>query len=73
VNLYDVLRRLVEARPFQEHERAESLRLIDEAQRMHVFGTVGGELNEGHTHDWVKLSPAWRRCQICSLEEGIPQ
>lgn len=72
MTLYDVLRRLVEARPFQDHERLEALKLLDELQALNVLGTVAGQVREGHDHRWVQLSPAWRRCSICSLEEAIP-
>ena len=71
VNIYDVLRRVVEGRPFQEHEKREALELLDDMERLNVLGTVARQLNEGHEHEWVKQTPNWRRCSVCSLEEAI--
>jgi hypothetical protein len=71
MTVYDVLRRLVEARPFQDHERIEALRLLDELQALNIFGTVAGQVKEGHDHEWVALSSSWRRCKVCSLEGPI--
>jgi hypothetical protein len=69
MTIYDVLRRIVEARPFQDHERQEVLTLLDELERVNAFGTMARQLAEGHEHQWVPLSSAWQRCQICMLEE----
>lgn len=71
MTIYDVLRRIVEARPFADHERIEALRLLGQLERLNVLGTVAGQVSEGHEHEWVSLSSAWRRCQVCSLEEPI--
>jgi hypothetical protein len=71
VTIYDVLRRIIQARPFQDYERVEALELLDELEALNVFGTVARETSEGHAHRWVNLSPAWRRCQVCSLEEPM--
>lgn len=71
MTIYDVLVRLVEARPFQDFERAEALELLKDAERLNVFGTLAKQMNEGHEHDWLKLSANWRKCKVCSLEEPI--
>jgi hypothetical protein len=71
MTIYDVLRRIIEARPFADHERIEALRLLDELEKLNVFGTLAGQLKEGHEHQWVNLSSSWRRCRLCSLEEPV--
>lgn len=71
MTIYDVFRRIIEGRPFQDHERLEALTLLDELEKLNVFGTVAKQVKEGHDHQWVKLSSAWQRCQICSLEGPV--
>lgn len=71
MSIYDVLRRIIEGRPFQEHEKREALVLLGDLEKLNVFGTVAKQTTEGHTHQWVNLSSSWRRCQVCSLEEPI--
>ena len=77
MNIYDVFRRLVEARPFQDFERQEALRLLDELEKMNVLGTVARQTTEGHEHQWVPLNPFGRagtgieRCTVCSQERRL--
>ena len=77
MTIYDVFRRMIEARPFQDFERQEALKLLDELERMNAFGTVARQAVEGHEHEWLPLNPGGRlgagikRCKICSLEERI--
>lgn len=70
VNIYDAWRRVFEGRPFQEHEKREVLALVDDMERVNALGTLTGQLNEGHEHQWVALSTHWRRCTVCQLEEA---
>jgi len=81
VNLYDVFRRLVEARPFQDFERAEALKLLTEAEQMNVFGSVAAGLVESHEHQWADLYrgnlrgvPGRQRCTVpgCMVEREVP-
>ena len=75
VNIYDVLRRMIEARPFQDYERAEALKILDELQGANAFGTVARLTDEGHEHDWYDVNrnsytgKALRRCRVCTVEE----
>ena len=75
MNIYDVLRRMVEARPFQDYERVEALKMLDELQQANAFGTVARLTDEGHEHDWFLLDSnvrgkSLRRCRICQIEEA---
>jgi hypothetical protein len=80
VNIYDVFRRLIEARPFQDFERTEALHLLDELEQMNVLGTVARQTTEGHEHDWIPVNGYYgragflgvrERCRICSLEREV--
>ena len=72
MNIYDVLRKLVEARPWQEYERQEALTIISEAERMGVFGTTAVNIREDHEHDWAPIPWTKRkRCKVCSTEEEM--
>lgn len=46
MNIYDVLRKLVEARPWQDSERADALKLIGDLEQMQVFGYIAGSTTE---------------------------
>jgi len=72
VNIYDVFRRIIEARAFQDHERVEALHLLDELEALNVLGTTAKRTTEGHDHDWIGWRYGWRRCQICGREEPSP-
>lgn len=47
MTIYDVIRRMVEARPFQPHEQAEALDLLDDMEKMNVWGTTARQLDVG--------------------------
>ena len=53
MNIYDVLRRLVEARAFQDHERTEALELLTDLERLNVLGTTAKSTDVGHEHEWI--------------------
>lgn len=67
MDIYDILRRLVEARPFQYHEQLESIEVIEEMRSLNAFGTLSKAIREEHEHDWVPTNGRYR-CQICTEE-----
>lgn len=69
MDIYDVLRKLVEARGFQPHEQAEAIDIIEENRRLRAFGTTASQVREEHEHDWIHQGNGRSRCRICSLEE----
>ncbi len=82
MNIYDVFRRMIEGRAFQDHERVEALKLLDELEELNVLGTLAGGTEVGHQHHWVDMATPYsagfgragmtgarKRCTICSLEE----
>ena len=68
MNIYDVLRKLVEARQWQAHEQVEAIEIIEECRRLGVFGTAAGQIAEEHEHEWVRISAYRQRCMICTIE-----
>lgn len=73
MDIYDILRRLVEARPFQQHEQQESIEVIEELRKLNVFGTMAKQVREDHEHQWVPMNYPYgnsrhQRCLICMME-----
>ena len=71
MDIYDILRRLVEARPFQQHEQQESIEVIEELRSLNVFGTLSKITKVEHEHDDVAIGPNRVRCRICTEERDI--
>ena len=71
MNIYDVLRRLVEARQFQDYERVEAITLIGDLEQANVLGTMARLIREEHEHDWYNLNSRRRKCRLCPTEEDI--
>lgn len=70
MDIYDVLRKLVEARGFQQYEQAEALTVIEDCRRLNVFGTTAKQARQDHEHDWIQWGPARWRCSICGQESN---
>lgn len=68
MDIYDVLQRIVEARPFQDYERAEALKIIEQLRSVNAFGTMAKLVREDHEHDWI-AGFGRMRCSVCSLEQ----
>lgn len=67
MNIYDVLRKLVEARPWADAERTEALELLSELEGMNALGTLSGKLDKrDHDHErggaWF---PQSMQCHVC--------
>lgn len=72
MNIYDVLRKLIEARPWQDYERAEALDIIKECEHLGVFGTTARNVTEQHEHDWYPVPYTRRkRCRVCTVEQEM--
>ena len=74
MDIYDILRRLVEARPFQQHEQEESIKVIEELRAVNAFGSMAARVREDHEHQWVPMNYPYgnsrhQRCLICMIEE----
>lgn len=70
MDIYDVLRKLVEARGFQAHEQAEAIDIIEDCRRLNVFGTLSKSIIEEHEHDWIPWPTGRLRCQVCGEERN---
>lgn len=70
MNIYDVLRKIVEARQWSDYEQIEAIEVIEECRRLGVFGTAAGQIAEEHEHDWIKMFPSGHRerCRVCMTE-----
>ena len=67
MNLYDVLRKLVEARQWTDEERASALRLLSELEQVNALGTMTGSLAEAGHQCVAKGSwfPESVQCGVC--------
>ena len=69
MNIYDVLRKLVDARPWADVERAEALDLLNELEQVNALGTLTGKLDKrDHEHEragaWFPQSMKCAQCGI---------
>jgi len=67
VNVYELLRKLVEARPWSDAERSDALKLLTDMEHMSVLGTMAGQLRE-QNHECIPVDvwfPGSRQCKIC--------
>ena len=69
MNIYDVLRKLVDARPWADAERTEALDLLNELEQVNALGTLTGKLDKrDHEHEragaWFPLSMKCAQCGI---------
>lgn len=69
MNIYDVLRKLVDARPWADLERTEALDLLNELEQVNALGTLSGKLDKrDHDHEragaWFPESMKCRECGI---------
>jgi hypothetical protein len=73
VNIYDVLYRMVEARPFQDFERETALKIIRDMERLNVLGTTAHTL-ELSTHECRQgeFYPASTHCLLCGAAMPVP-
>ena len=67
MNVYDLLRKLVEARPWSDQERIDAVRLITDMETMSVLGTMAGSMRE-QDHQCEPIDawfPGSRQCKMC--------
>ena len=74
MNIYDVLRKLVDARPWADLERAEALDLLNELETVNALGTLSGRLDKrDHEHEragaWF---PESMKCGQCGTGMDPP-
>lgn len=73
MNIYGLLTKLVEAKPWTDADRADAVRLLSNLERFHAFG-IAGEFEE-RDHDHVRadvLFPKSMQCQICGAGMDAP-
>lgn len=70
MTIYDLLRELVSAAPFQEPKRYDALKLINELDNMNALGTVAKQI-EAQAHE---CQGVWQdgtyRCCTCQKPMG---
>jgi hypothetical protein len=73
VNIYDVLLRIVEQRPFQEHEKRTAIKLIEQMEQLNVLGTTARHLDPA-THECRQGEwwPDSGYCLICGVLMPVP-
>lgn len=69
-----MLRKLVEARPWVDAERAEAMDLLNELEQVHALGTLTGRLDKrDHDHErggpWF---PQSMQCHVCGAGMDAP-
>lgn len=74
MNIYDVLRKLVDARPWADLERTEALDLLNELEQVNALGTLSGKLDKrDHDHEragaWF---PESMKCTQCGIGMDPP-
>lgn len=66
VTFYELLRKLIEARPWSDQDRGDALTLIADMERLNVFGTLAGTMREqDHACQGGPWFPESRSCQVC--------
>lgn len=66
MNIYEILTKLVDAKPWADADRADALRLLGNLEKMHALGIVG-EFDE-RSHDHVRadiIFPKSMQCAVC--------
>ena len=74
MNIYDVLRKLVEARPWADLERTEAIDLLNELESVNALGTLSGKLDKrDHDHERAgQWFPESMKCVTCRIGMDPP-
>lgn len=67
MNIYDVLRKLVEARQWTDQERTDALVVITDLEKVHAFGTSASQIDE-RDHECERrglVFPFSMQCKFC--------
>lgn len=78
MTIYELLRRFAETAPFQEPERHDAIKLIDELEQINALGTVARQ-TEVQAHECnFRWNGSSHKCPVCGKEQrkqasGLPQ